>query len=159
MDAKKQAGEMMKVALIASNGGHLTQVLQLLDAFEGHDIFFVTYFSTRDDEIRSIAPVHFCHNVVKRPYIFLWNIIWSFFILVKEKPEVVFSTGSEIAMPFFFWAKLLRIRSFFIETWSAVNVVSTTGRFVYRLADVFWVQWPELLPACGPKAEYHGAIL
>ena len=26
----------------------------------------------------------------------------------------------------------------------------------YPLVDEFWVQWPQLLDACGPKAKYHG---
>jgi beta-1,4-N-acetylglucosaminyltransferase len=149
----------MKIALVASSGGHLTEVMQILHAFSGHEVFFVTYTGTGDDELTKIARTYFCGNVVKRPANFIATIARSLIILIKEKPEVVFSTGSEIAMPFFLWAKLLGIRTFFLETWSAVERLSITGRFVYRLADVFWVQWQELLPSCGEKVEFHGAVI
>ncbi len=149
----------MKIALVASSGGHLTEVMQILDAFNEHEVFFVTYTGTRDEELTKIARTYFCRNVVKRPTNFIETIARSLFILIKERPHVVFSTGSEIAMPFFLWAKLLGIKTFFLETWSAVERLSTTGRFVYRLADVFWVQWQELLPSCGEKAEFHGAVI
>ena len=41
----------MKIALVCSHGGHLTEMLELVDAFEGHDLFFVTYKSTRAVEL------------------------------------------------------------------------------------------------------------
>jgi beta-1,4-N-acetylglucosaminyltransferase len=54
-------------------------------------------------------------------------------------------------------AKLLRVKVIFIETGSRIHALSTTGKIVYRFADLFLVQWPELLRAC-PKAIYAGRL-
>src|SRR5271157_4153479 len=108
----------MKIALISSHGGHLSQILQLLEAFNGHELFFVTYSSARDGEIRSIAPAYFCRNIGTHPHLFFWSFFLAFKILWHERPNVVFSTGAEIALPFIFWAKIFRIKTFFLETWS-----------------------------------------
>jgi beta-1,4-N-acetylglucosaminyltransferase len=152
-------GETLKVALVCTHGGHLTETLQVLEAFAGYDIFFATHFSARDKEVRSIAQSYFCPNIGERPYLFIWAIIWSLWILVRERPRVIFSTGSEIALPFFIWGKLFGIKTIFLESWCRVNQPSRTGKIAYILVDEFWVQWPQLVPACGIKAKYFGAVI
>ncbi len=80
-------------------------------------------------------------------------------IIRRENPDVILSLGSEIAIPFFFWAKVFQIKSIYIESWCHIKVLSRTGRIVYWLANEFWVQWPQLLEVCGSKAQYHGAVI
>lgn len=58
-------------------------------------------------------------------------------ILLKEKTDIVISTGAEIAISVFYVAKLLRIKTIFIESWCRVNKPSITGKIVYPIADVF----------------------
>ena len=41
----------MKICLTCSHGGHLTEILQLMSAFEGHEIFFITYEGVRSSEL------------------------------------------------------------------------------------------------------------
>lgn len=149
----------MKIALVCTHGGHLTQLLRLLKAFEGHTIFFATHYSARDEEIKAIAPAYFCGNIGTRLHRFAWAMIWALWILLREKPDVIISTGSEIALPFLFWGKVLGMKSIFIESWSRVENLSRTGKLVYPLVDEFWVQWPQLLKVCGSKARYHGAVI
>jgi beta-1,4-N-acetylglucosaminyltransferase len=45
----------------------------------------------------------------------------------------------------------------YIETGSRVFALSSSGRILYRFADLFFVQWPELLAAY-PKAVYEGRL-
>jgi len=54
-------------------------------------------------------------------------------------------------------AKLLRSKVIFIETGSRIHALSTTGRIVYRFADLFFVQWQELMRVC-PLAIYAGRL-
>jgi UDP-N-acetylglucosamine:LPS N-acetylglucosamine transferase len=149
----------VKIALVCTQGGHLTETLQVLDAFEGHEIFFVTHYSTRDDEVRAIAPAYFCANIGERPLVFLRTILWALRLLLRERPQVIFSTGSEIALPFFFWGRLLGIKTIFLESWCRVEGLSRTGKLAYPLVDEFWVQWPQLLQVCGSKARYFGGVI
>lgn len=149
----------MKIALISTQGGHLTELLQVLEAFEGREKFFVTHHSIRDEDIQSIAPVYFCPNIGQRPHILLWSMVWSLWVLFREKPDVIFSTGSEIALPFIFWGRLFGLKSIFLESWARVSQPSLTGKIAYYLVDEFLVQWPQLAVTCGPKAKYFGAVV
>ena len=148
----------MKICLVCSHGGHLTETFQLLKAFEGHDIFFVTYHSSRDDELMEIAKTYLISNIGRNIWRMLKAILLALGILLKEKPDVVLSLGAEIAIPFFYVGKLLRAKTIFIESWSRLSNLSGTGKFVYPVSDVFLVQWEQLLKQCGKKARYEGAI-
>ncbi len=147
----------MKIALVCSHGGHLTEMLYLMEAFSGNDIIFITYNSnrTRNLEYRTYLVENIGTNLLKM-------LLASFKIagiLIKERPNIIVSTGSEIAIPAFYLAKLFRIKTIFIESWCRVKVPSGTGKLVYSVSDIFLVQWPEMLIAYGPKAKYMGAVI
>jgi UDP-N-acetylglucosamine:LPS N-acetylglucosamine transferase len=150
----------VKICLVCSHGGHLTETLQILDAFDEHQVFFATYHSTREAEVRQMAPgSYFTDNIGASVWRMVRAFGWSFSILRRERPEVILSLGAEIALPFFYWGKLLGIKTIFIESWCRVEDLSLTGRLVYPVADAFWVQWPQLIKVCGPKAQYRGAVI
>jgi UDP-N-acetylglucosamine:LPS N-acetylglucosamine transferase len=149
----------MKICLVCSHGGHFTETLQILDAFEGHDIFFATYYSSRQEDVTAIARAYFVENIGYSVWRMARATFWSLRVLLREKPDVIVSLGAEIALPFFYWAKLLRIKTVFIESWCRVEDLSRTGRLVYPVAGVFLVQWPQLLGACGPRAQFKGAVI
>lgn len=148
----------MKICLVCSHGGHLTETLRLLEAFEGHDIFFATYHSSRNEELMKIARVYSTQNIGSNIWRMLKTIPWALGILLKEKPNVIFSLGAEVAIPFFYLGKLLRTRTIFVESWSRLSSPSGTGRIIYPVSDVFLVQWEQMLKQCGKKARYEGAI-
>jgi UDP-N-acetylglucosamine:LPS N-acetylglucosamine transferase len=149
----------MKIGLICSHGGHLTETLQILEAFEGHQIFFASYHSIRDELLRQLAPAYFTDNIGSSLSRMLKACMWALRVLTVERPDIILSLGAEIAIPFFYWSKLLGIKTIFIESWCRVKNLSKTGRLVYPVADQFWVQWPQMLAICGGKARFYGAVL
>lgn len=154
----------MKICLVSSSGGHLTQTLHIMGAFEGHSVVLCTYNSPIDDLVKKAAKAYFTKNRFNQntPNNLFWMgylFIWSFFVLMREKPDVILSFGSEIAIPFFYYAKILRIKTIFIESWSRIENLSFTGKRVINLADLFLVQWPELKKKVGGKAQYWGGVL
>jgi len=147
----------MKIALVCSHGGHLTEMNYLLEAFQEHEIFFVTYESVRTRKLShrkylidaiGTSPVKMGIGFFKILKIFL-----------KERPDIVVSTGSEIAIPAFYIAKIFRAKTIFIECWCRVKTSSATGRIIYWIADIFLVQWPDLQEIYGIKAQFQGAII
>ena len=146
----------MKICLVCSHGGHLTEILLLMEAFEGHETFFVTYDSART---RELERKYLLKNIGKNPLELVRATLSTFRILLKEKPRLIISTGSEIAIPAFYLAKLFRIKTIFIESWTRVIQPTGTGRIVYPVSDVFLVQWERLLIKYGKKAKYEGAII
>jgi beta-1,4-N-acetylglucosaminyltransferase len=146
----------MKICLVCSHGGHLTEILQLKEAFEGHETFFITYDSVRT---RQLEHKYLLQNIGMNPLVMARTFVSTFKILLKEKPRLIISTGSEIAIPAFYLAKLLRIKTVFIESWTRVERPTGTGKIVYPVSDLFLVQWDSLLKKYGRKARYKGAIL
>jgi beta-1,4-N-acetylglucosaminyltransferase len=145
----------MKICLVCSHGGHLTELLELQPAWEGYETFFITYHSSRVLPGRSFTYGNLTENRLR--------VIPMFFkvlrVLARERPEWVVSNGAEIAIPVFFAARLLGLKTMYIECSCRVKTSSFTGRIVYPLSKVFLVQWPELLSVYGPKARYEGGLL
>jgi beta-1,4-N-acetylglucosaminyltransferase len=145
----------MKLCLVCSHGGHMTELLELQSVWDEHDVFFITYHSERQMPSRAYK----FGNLTKRKLRILPMFMKVIWILWRERPDWVVSNGAEIAIPVFFAAKLLRIRTLFIESFCRVHTPSFTGRILYPFSDAFLVQWPSQLEHYGSKARYEGGII
>jgi len=147
----------MKVALVCSQGGHLTEMLLLMKAFDKHDVFFVTYKNPSTTQLK--YKKYLTENIGTNVWKMIKAFIHIFKILSKEKPDMVISTGAEIAIPSIILAKFMRIKTVYIESWCRVKTKSGAGRILYYFSDLFLVQWPELIKTYGKKAIYKGAVI
>ena len=145
----------MKICIVCSDGGHLTEMSQLMEVFEGHETFFITYNVLGG---RDLGKVYQLKILKKNPLRYLSEIPTIVKILHKEKPDLIVSNGAEIAILVFYIAKLFRIKTIFIESWCRVNEPSLTGKIVYPVSDLFLVQWEQLLRKYGKKAGYRGRV-
>ncbi len=93
-----------KIGLICSAGGHYTEMLQLWEAFEGYPKFLLTY---REITTKDQKDAYYVENIFRGPLAFIKGIAKTFMILLRERPDILFSTGSEIAAPAFYFGKLL----------------------------------------------------
>jgi beta-1,4-N-acetylglucosaminyltransferase len=145
-----------KIGLICSAGGHFTEMLQLREAFKGHRIFLITY---REKATLNQENTYYLETW-RSPTGFIVGLIKIFIIFLKEKPDILFSTGSEIAVPPFYLGKFLfRTKLIYLECSAQVYRPSLTGRCVYPITDLFLVQWEFLLKKYGPKAKYVGGLI
>jgi UDP-N-acetylglucosamine:LPS N-acetylglucosamine transferase len=128
-----------------------------MSAFKGHDTFFVTYDSTRTRHFN--GKKYLIPNIGIKPHLMISAFFEFIHIFIIERPDVIISTGSEIAIPVFIVSKLFGSITIFIESWCRVFSASRTGKIVYPLSDLFLVQWPNLLNVYGKKARYEGAII
>ena len=85
------------------------------------------------------------------------NLIYAFIIFIKERPTHIISTGAITVVPFALIAKLFNVKIIFIETFARTNDKTKTGEFMYKIADLFIVQWESLLEIY-PDAVYGGSI-
>ncbi len=147
-----------KVALVSSHGGHLTEMLCLSDVFEGYETFHITYNATTPSMLRNC---HFLSNKwFKNPLYFFPTLFTILKIMQKEKPEIIFSTGAEIAVPVFWIAKIFtNSRLIYMECSAQVTTPSMTGKALYNISDIFLVQWEPLLEKYGTKAKYCGSLI
>ena len=87
----------------------------------------------------------------------LVNIINTLKIFLREKPDVVISTGALVTIPICIIAKIFRKKLIFIESFAKINSPTLTGKLLYKFADQFYVQWKDMLNIY-PKAIYKGGI-
>ncbi len=147
----------MKLCLVCSRGGHLTEMRALLPALEEHDFFFITYAGESAKNLP--YRIYTVESIGINLYLMFIAAIKIFQIYIKEKPDVIISTGAEIAIPACYLAKLFSKPVVFIECSAQVFTPSATGRLVYWVSDLFLVQWLQLLKKYGKKARYEGSVI
>lgn len=147
--------------MISSCGGHLMELLRLLPAVRGYNFYIVT---ERNVALESTVKEYRHYYLIQQErsglnfcFKFLWNIILSLFFLLKERPSVIITTGAGASYPTCIIGKWFGAKVIYIESFAKLNSPSVTGKLVYRFADKFYVQWPEM-KSIYPKAEYHGKV-
>lgn len=150
-----------KICLISSSGGHFEQLLMLRKLSEKHDIFIVTEKTKYNREDKKIN--HFVMQVNRKEPLFLIKMglifMKSLFIFLKEKPDVVISTGVLAAIPMLFIAHFFKKKVIYIESFAKINSPTMTGNLIYKkhIADQFYVQWESMLEFY-PNAICKGGI-
>lgn len=147
----------MKIAIVSSVGGHLSEVSQLRKVYEAYDHFYVLN-APRDLPPFMQGKTYFIAHA-ERDWRHLWNLVELSRLFRRERPDCVLSCGAGCAVPALFVAKLLGIRGVYIETFCALYKPSLTGRIIHalRLADDFLYQWPYLEPFF-PRGRFAGAV-
>ena len=147
----------MKACIAASGGGHLTEILQVKAALAGIPHYFVSDVRNNSKELAKSEKVYFLECPQRNPLKFLKNFWQSLNILLKEKPDVIVSTGADTAICTCILGKLLGKKLIFIESYCRVSEASVSGKIGYLIADKFFVQWKQNLKFF-PKATYAGGV-
>ena len=150
-----------KICFTASSGGHLEEVSKLAVIQEKYESFLVT--EKNDFMVQTFCKnVYFVNQINRKEAFFFakfFNVCFqSLHILIKEKPDTIISTGALTTYPLCLFGKIMGKKIVYIESFARVDTASLTGKFMYRIADLFIVQWEEMLEIF-PKAIYGGGIL
>ncbi len=154
---------MKKVLFISSGGGHLEELLQLKSLFERCDAAIVTektpttlFLKKRYPKVSYLVYGTKDHLL---PYLFIFpfNILKSFFLFLKYRPEAVVTTGTHTAVPMCYIAHLFKRKVVFIETMANAHTPTKAGKIVHKIADLFVVQWEDMLEVY-PDAQYWGCV-
>jgi len=146
-----------KILAVSSGGGHWVELIRLVPAFEGHDTVFATVDEAYRNEAGS-ARFYTIRDVTR------WNklrwlqtfvkLVW---ILSREKPDIVVSTG---ALPGYFSLRLAKwfgARTIWVDSIANVEELSLSGKMIGKHADLWLTQWPHLAKPNGPL--YQGTVL
>ncbi len=167
----------MKIGIACSAGGHLTQALSLLEAFRGHECFLILQ---NFPAVKKFNPPQFTKTyhlkilfnyslgIKITPQRVIWlgvyitlleNTFEIIKILMREKPDILFSTGSEIAIPTFYIGKFLfGAKLIYLESVARMRDISRAGRLLMPIVDLFLVQWEELAQKY-KKAKFWGRVI
>jgi len=167
----------LKIGIISSRGGHLTQALTVLEAFKGHDCFliiqkFPSVANFNHVQVRKLYYLKVFSNYGRRirisrnfnlfPGIYFTLFRNSFQILkifLTEKPDVLFSIGPEVAVIAFYIGKFLfKTKLIFLESVTRIKDISLTGKIVMPITDLFLVQHNDLTKKY-KKASFWGSLI
>jgi UDP-N-acetylglucosamine:LPS N-acetylglucosamine transferase len=146
--AEITAPEVTKVAdrvmFVASNGGHLAQLLALQTWWSGRERSWVCFDKPDARSQLEAERTVWAHWPTTRN---LPNLLRNFVLAVRtmrtERPEVVVSTGAAVALPFFVIARLMGIPTIYIEVYDRLDSRTLSGRLCKPFSTHFLVQWPE----------------
>lgn len=150
-----------KICLISSCGGHFMELMQLLPAVKDYDIYIVTEKNIASKAIVEKYKHYYLAQQERKNICFLfkftYNIIMSFFYLVKERPSIILTTGAGASYPTCRIGKMMGKKIIYVESFAKLDSKSMTGAMIYPFADYFFVQWEEMKHIY-PKALYYGTV-
>lgn len=146
----------MKIALVSSIGGHLAELLELAEAFAGHELVWILndHSPVLPPDARAFVISH-----AERDWRVAWNLVELSALLSRERPDVLVSMGAGPAVPAAVIARLAGIPVLYVEPSSAVTALTLTGRLMRRLATRYYVQWRSLRDTQAPWASFVGGLL
>jgi UDP-N-acetylglucosamine:LPS N-acetylglucosamine transferase len=149
----------MKITLVCSSGGHLAQLHRLETWWRRYDRTWVT-FRTPDavSILRGEQVVWAFHPTTRNVSNLVRNLRLAWQVLKANRPHLVISDGAGVALPFFLVARILRIRTVYLEVYDRIDKPTLTGRLCYPLSDLFLLQWEEQRRAY-PRGLVVGALL
>ena len=146
----------LKVFAVASIGGHWVQLLRIAKALEKE--FDVVYMSTHEKCATMVeVRVYYSMNDFSRWdfYKMFPELLHSIYIICKEKPSIVITTGAAPGLVCLFAAKICGIRTVWIDSIANVEHISFSGRIASKFASRIYTQWPSL---AGNKVIFAGNI-
>lgn len=153
-----------KVLFISSTGGHLNELQQLSPLFEKYEYHIIT---EKDDSTIKLKekygekidylPYGTRSHIIKYIFTYIYLCLKTIYLYFKVKPQYIVTTGTHTAGPMCYLGKIFGSKIIYIETFANRSRKTVTGKLIYPIADLFIVQWEEMLKLY-PKAIYGGAI-
>lgn len=148
----------MKILLVCSSGGHFTAMLQLRSFWETHQHTWVTFKTKGVAESLQGEASYWAYGPTNRHLLnLLKNAFLALVVILKERPDMVISTGAGVAVPFLILGKFLGAQTLFIESITRTASLSLSARLVLPFARVY-VQWPQLQEKY-PQTFYTGVAV
>jgi beta-1,4-N-acetylglucosaminyltransferase len=144
----------MKILMVSSSGGHLTQLMCLEPWWQEHERLWVTFETA--DAVSKLADeeVRWAHHPTTRNVPNLArNTALAWQTLKAYRPDVIVSTGAGVAVPFFWLHRYFHSHTVYLEVFDRVDSRTLTGRLCRPVTELFLVQWPE------QQALYRSSVL
>lgn len=157
-----------RVLALASGGGHWVQLLRLRPAWDACDVAYATTHPDYEQDVRFDNAVeavrfHTFPDANRDEWIGLLRQLYGVLrILLRERPDVVVSTGASAGYFALRLAKHLGCRTIWLDSIANVEELSLAGRKVRPYADLWLTQWPDLAKESQggkPAPHYEGAVL
>lgn len=132
--------QSVRLCLVSSSGGHWEQLKKLKPLIDKYGGFYVTEKTPFVEK----GPYLMIQTDLKdrlMPFKMLVNAVHTLMIWARERPDVIITTGTMVAYPFYLLTVLLRKKFVYIETFGRSNEPTVAGKLMQKHADLFFVQW------------------
>jgi hypothetical protein len=147
-----------RVLLVSSSGGVLLDLLALKPWWSRHDVCWVAVHAEDTVALLAGQRVHWeREQSAHRPLGVLGAVMRSLRILRRERPDVIISAGTGVAVGVFLAARLLRVPALWLETFNIVDAAGSASRICGRLAAAVLVQRSSLA-GMRPRAVLIGEL-
>ena len=146
-----------KLLAVASGGGHWVQLLRLAPSFTGCEVVFVTVLQAYRTEVPDFKFYSVSDATRRTPIQLVRATLRLFWIIFKERPDVIISTGAAPGYIAIRLGKLFGARSIWVDSIANAEQLSMSGAMAGPHADLWLTQWPHLVKQGGPY--YRGAVL
>lgn len=149
----------IKICLVASAGGHLSQLLKLAKCWDGYEFFCITTSEFLRQKLHQEGRVYIVGECNRQhPLLVIKVLLRCIKIIWREKPHVIISTGAAVGCIACFLGKLVSAKIVWIDSITNVERISLSGRMVRHIAYLFLVQWPDLASQY-KNVEYVGEVI
>ncbi len=133
------------------------QLLRLRPAFADHEVVFVTVNSECSEQVKNARFYRVNDATRWNKFGLLQLVCRLFWIMLRERPDVIVTTGASPGYLGLVLGKVFRARTIWLDSMANVDQLSLSGEWAGRHADLWLTQWPELARENGPY--YAGAVL
>ncbi len=149
----------MKICMAASAGGHLTQLLNIANAFKNYEVFYV---STLDSIAKTLEKKGTFYLIGECNREHPFQVILVFFrcikIILSKRPNVIISTGAAPGYLLCLVGKLFGAKIVWLDSIANTEKLSMSGRMIRPFADLILSQWPDVA-AKYKNVEFAGAVI
>lgn len=155
---------MKRVLFISSTGGHFSELLQLKPLFNKYDSYIITEKDKTNENLKEeygdklfFLPYGTRSKLFTYIFKYFYLCLKTIYLFFKIRPKYIVTTGTHTAVPMCYLGKLFGCKIIFIETFANSKSKTLSGKMIYPIANLFIVQWKEMLDLY-PKAAYGGSI-
>lgn len=148
-----------RICLVASAGGHLSQLMLLEPAWNAYQAVCVSTGQMVQDRLQTIGKTYIvgeCNR--EHPLKTLGVLMKCLKIIFVERPDVVISTGAAAGFLMCFWGKLFGAKIIWVDSIANARKLSMSGRMIRPFADLILSQWPDVA-AQYPNVQYVGELI
>lgn len=147
---------MKKILAVSTSGGHWRQLGRIMPSLP--DVK-VVYCSTEEKLAGSVPEHQFYHvpqanSTAKLKLMYM--LLKVTYVMLRERPDVVISTGAAIGYFALLIGKKFRARTIWVDSLANIEQLSHSGQLVEKHADLWITQWEHLAKPGGPC--FFGAV-
>jgi beta-1,4-N-acetylglucosaminyltransferase len=158
----------MNIAFVSSQGGHSGQIKLIFtdEVIGNNNSIFVTEtpnkdLSTKDNSFNKKFKTYYFRKdyLGINPFRYFFTMLRLMKIFRKENINLIITNGAHLSIPAIVGAKLLGIKTLYIETVIRVETTTWSAKACYPFADIFLVQHTNMIKKYGRKAKFVGGII